>query len=343
MSEKVIAIISERALDLDYPKSGEEIFLQGLLKVVKEMGFKVIKVYSKRLFEIERLRHIKPSQMHLVYVPLKSLLFLKKVFPQSKFIYHVYYLSYATLPKYSEIKWRAGLIFMSLFIDSYLATSPILTRSLRLTTPFRDVFLLEPYYKCNYCSFNNNYELWSSKAEELKHGILRVLYIGYVNQWRFPYRAILHGLSKLKHRVYLFIYTVDKVNEAVYSYRNITVSINPKYLTEDLKCDVYKRSHFFLYLPLKNVAIIPPISLLEAVYHGAIPVVSNYVKKIVPGIPNINVVEDLSDLSSVIGSLADAVVAQDYPFKALQKAFQHYYSKERFLSQLLSILRSLKS
>jgi hypothetical protein len=121
------------------------------------------------------------------------------------------------------------------------------------------------------------------------------------------------------------------------------VSIHPKYLTGDLKCDIYKRSHFFLYLPLKNVAIIPPISLLEAVYHGVIPVVSNYVKKIVPGIPNINVVEDLSDLSSVMESLVDAVIAQDYPFKALQKAFQHYYDKERFLSQLLPILRSLKS
>jgi hypothetical protein len=343
MSEKVIAIISGRALDLDHPKSGEETFLQGLLKVLKEMSFKVIKIDSKRLFEIERFRHIKPSQIHLIYVPLKYLLFLKKVFPQSKFVYHVYYLSYATLPKYSEIKWRAGLISMSLFIDSYLATSPILTHSLRLTIPFRNIFLLEPYYKCYYCSFNNNYELWSSKAEELKHGILRVLYIGYINQWRFPYRAILHGLSKLKHRIHLIIYTVDQINEIVYSYRNITVSIHSKYLTRDLKCDIYKRSHFFLYLPLKNVAIIPPISLLEAVYHGVIPVVSNYVKKIVPGIPNINVVEDLSDLSSVMESLVDAVIAQDYPFKALQKAFQHYYDKERFLSQLLPILRSLKS
>jgi hypothetical protein len=340
MSKKVITIISERALDLDYPKSGEEVFLQGLLKVIKEMGFKVIKVDSKRLFEIEILRHIKPSQIHLLYVPLKYLLLLKKAFPQSKLIYHVYYLSYATLPKYSEVKWRAGLTFMSLLVDSYLTTSLILARALKPIALFRNVFLLEPYYECNYCSLDNNYELWSSKAEELKHSMLRVLYIGYINEWRFPYRAILRGLSKLKHKVHLMVYTVEHTNEVVYSYRNITVSIYPRYLTDDLKCDVYRRSHFFLYLPLKNTAIIPPITLIEAVYHGAIPIVSSYIKKIIPTIPKINVVEDLSDLPSAIASLVDAVASQNYPFKALLKAFQDYYDKERFLSQLLPILKS---
>ena len=340
MNERIIAIVSGRSLNLSYPRSGEETFLQNFVKILEEMNFKVVKIELPDLLNFIKLRYIRPLQIHLVYVPFKSLILLKKAFPHSKFIYHVYYLNYATLSKYSEIQWREGLAAMGLFVDSYLATSPMIARDLKyIVPPFRNIFLLEPYYKCNYCNLYINYKEWLSKIEELKNGILKILYIGYLNEWRFPYNAILRGLAKLRYKVNLTVYTLDKVSEKRYSRNNISVNIISRYITENLKCDVYRKTHFFIFLPLKNTAIIPPLTLLESVYHGAIPIVSSFVKnKIIPNMPESNVVRDFEQLPNTIESLVDAIASQNYSFKKLLNIFYRYYDKKRFLSQLFPIL-----
>jgi hypothetical protein len=338
MSEKNITIISGRHLNLERPKSGEEAFLQHFVKTLREAGFKVAKIDPS---DSKRIENLRKSQIHLVYLPFRSLLLLKKMYPQSTFVYHVYYLNYATLPKYSEIKWRAGLALMSLFVDSYLSTSPVVVQDLRrIILPSRNIFLLEPYYKCNNCSFDCNYKLWSLKVKELQHGFLKILYIGYLNEWRFPYYAILRGLTRLKHKVDLTVYTAENVNEKVYKYHNVTMHIYPRYLSENLKCDVYRGSHFFMYLPSRNAAIVPPMTLIEAVYHGAVPIVSSSIEKVIPNMPLANIVNNINGLSDSVADLIDMILSQSYPFNALLNAFQHYYNKERFLSQLFTILQA---
>ncbi|RLE50001.1 MAG: hypothetical protein DRJ33_07760, partial [Candidatus Methanomethylicota archaeon] len=95
----------------------------------------------------------------------------------------------------------------------------------------------------------------------------------------------------------------------------------------------YRDAHFFIYVPWGNVAMNPPITLIEAVYHLAVPIVTYCVTKDLK-FPAVNVVARPEALPMTVKELSELIVHGDYPWEELVRNFSRFYDTQRFLKQL---------
>jgi len=127
-------------------------------------------------------------------------------------------------------------------------------------------------------------QYWSTKSKK-RGGPLKVVYIGHATYKRFPYIEIFKALADLRKdgydiafsayfsriigRYFNYISFIKQVNTALMSFKlDDMVKIYAYDLTEEEKYEVLKESDVFLYLALSNVAIDPPLTILEALAAG---------------------------------------------------------------------------
>jgi len=229
-------------------------------------------------------------------------------------------------------------------IDKYLVTSRGLQERLgRLTINEDKIVKIEPFYSCRCKSFTNIESLVEERIQNISsERPLRLLYLGRYNPKRVPLAELTTAFKEYcqeygkKARLKIVtrsngVYDMKKVMGG-----NFTVEVMNKYLSEEEKCNLYREADFFLYLPKGNVAMNPPITILEAVYHGAIPIVTPSVLKDLD-VPKELLVENAYEAPFVIQNLCKSGKVQEKVKNALA-GFGYFYSKSRYVSSLRTLI-----
>jgi len=330
-----ITVVTGTKVNLINPSFGQDYYLRMLVCYLTEPRYKVRIIEVKEFINQVRNNKLKiksKDYIHLFYIDLKSLIRVRRLCKDSKIIYHVYHLDDASWSRSHMMKWNIFLWLINPYVDAYLTTSISLARKL-YRRGLRTV-LVEPYYSCNCGYFSLNSGL--RKFYELPNEV-RLLYIGRLHDKRFPLCKVVTALKNyanlFNQQLKLIVVSKSLSNNKIIKYGNLTVVLQNRYLSNSEKCKMYANSHFFLYIPRGNVAMNPPITLLESIYHMAIPIVTPYILKDVK-LPKLNVIENVKDLPYKVSELCDAIINGRYPLKELVSSFSRFYNKKRFIKQL---------
>lgn len=245
-----------------------------------------------------------------------------------------------------NFKSLAGDIIDQAFIDKYIVTHERLLREFNIKGVKKNMLhLIEPYYYCQYC--DPSHMNLKEKFRDLESEV-RLVYLGSISPVRAPLKDILRELKKLnKLKVSFKLYSTRIVpNKPItkdlnYRKGNVEILITSKKLSEAEKHEVLSSSHFFLFTPNGNVTMNPSMSLLEAVYHLAVPIVSDKLSGS-EYLPKINVVKNTSQIASRIIQIREMLMENDYPLEELLDSLSRFYDKERFLHQVKTLMEELK-
>jgi hypothetical protein len=200
------------------------------------------------------------------------------------------------------------------------------------------LILIEPYYNCEYCS--NFYKDFNKKFNDINSEI-RITYIGAISPIRMPINDILKELNKLSYKGIKILFRLysnriipNKVvlQDINFKRENLEILLIPKKLSKVEKHEILLDSHIFLFTPKGRVTMDPSISLLEAVYHLAIPIVSCNLSGS-EYLPYINVVRNTTQIASRIMFIRSLLMENKYSFDKLLNNFSRFYDRSRFLSQ----------
>jgi glycosyltransferase involved in cell wall biosynthesis len=168
---------------------------------------------------------------------------------------------------------------------------------------------------------------------------VRLLYIGRLN----PYRSspsklidIARGVARRVGRhVKLTIVSKASLKERLlrYSGSNVTLEFINDRIDDNEKCRLYRESHFFIYLARGNVAMNPPITLLESVYHGTIPIVSSWILNDVE-VPLELVADSVDAAIDRITGLWSDPESISRVVGHLQRFFRRFYDASRFVEAI---------
>ena len=171
---------------------------------------------------------------------------------------------------------RIGLLATRAVINFFIVTSYDLLNLLKKICPYSRIVLIPPIVP----------------VEKHDHGILlaswnvcdirkkaTVTYIGNLLPNRVDVVKSLLILIKAfdPSRIHLNIYSLIIDKKYLVMIKNLTkkynvyLTLHHKYLTAHEKCEVLKRSDFFIS-PNPLATMHPPLSILEALYHGVIPI-----------------------------------------------------------------------
>jgi hypothetical protein len=168
-----------------------------------------------------------------------------------------------------NLRWSLGRLLWQPVLEEYIATSPHVASGLTKQGVFRRIYLIPPTYFCENCDANQH----TSKLEQLRRSLpstVHAIYIGKIRRQRFPLADVMNRLRSDPRRIYeLDIYTATPIEERSYKIDNVRINIHRRILSEAQKCDVLSRSHLFV-APKLGTTMDPPLSVLEARYHGNI-------------------------------------------------------------------------
>jgi hypothetical protein len=245
-----------------------------------------------------------------------------------------------------NFKSLAGDVVSQAFIDKYIVTHERLLREFSIKGVKKSkLHLIEPYYHCQYC--DPSHRDLKEKFRNLESEV-RLVYIGSISPVRVPLKDILRELKKLnKLKVSFKLYSTKIVpdepitKDLNYRKGNVEISIVPKKLSEAEKHEVLSSSHFFLFIPSGNVTMNPSMSLLEAVHHLAVPIVSDKLSGS-EYLPKINVVKNTNQIACRIIQIRELLMENNYPLEALLDSFSRFYNREKFLNQVKALIEGLK-
>jgi len=245
-----------------------------------------------------------------------------------------------------NFKSLAGDVINQAFVDKYIVTHERLLKEFSIKGVKKSkLHLIEPYYYCQYC--DPSHMNLKGKFRDLESEV-RLVYIGSISPVRVPLKNILRELKKLnKLKVSFKLYSTRIVpdepitKDLNYRKGNVEISIIPKKLSEAEKHEVLSSSHFFLFTPNGNVTMNPSMSLLEAVYHLAVPIVSDKLSGS-EYLPKVNVVKNTNQIASRIIQTRELLMKDNYPLEALLNSFSRFYNEKRFLHQVKNLIEELK-
>jgi glycosyltransferase involved in cell wall biosynthesis len=168
---------------------------------------------------------------------------------------------------------------------------------------------------------------------------VRLLYIGRLSPYRSPPSKLLEiarGVARrVRRRVRLTVVSKTALKKGLlrYSGSDVTLEFINDRIDDNEKCKLYRESHFFIYLARGNVAMNPPITLLESVYHGAIPIVSSWVLNDIE-VPLDLVADSVEEAIDRITSLWNDPERIDKVTGHLQKSFRRFYDVSRFVEAI---------
>jgi len=323
---------------------GEDFYVRELMDILAKRGCHITEAYVEddRLFHIDK--HIvsmaknKYDVIHLHQMRLLTHAPLFKKFG-SKVFAHVYYIWHAVTGPTNNLARFVSYFLSQRHVDKFVVTSPAMVREMKSigVSPHK-LFVLEPYYHCSSCHLENNIKEMDKRID-LCDEIIRLLYIGPYVSFRIPLSEILAAMRKLdrRYRIQLTIVSfglpIELVNRTIDVSKNVSIEFLNKILSNVEKCELYRRSHFFIFIPKSNVAMCPPLTVLEAVYHGVVPLISQSVKKYL-AIPDVNVVNSANSLAEKIGDVRRMLTEGTYSSEGLVNSFTKFYDFQLFASKI---------
>ncbi len=333
---KRIAIISRESLNIEKPTSGQESYLKTLVNSLRRIGVDV-----ELLTVNDALRSDDDyDALHLYYVGLADIIKLRKKFNYSKFVYHVYHVEDSTWSYPHTLSWQGFLISIQFAIDVYLATSRSLLKWLKNKILLSKYILVEPYINCNN-GFSNNFE-YVAKEKFQDSRELTLLYIGRMNPWRFPLKEVIESLKPLSKRIPVKLIVASKLSEkdninTFKPYENLEVAIINKWLSDDEKREIFRKAHFFLFPAKGNTAMNPPITVLESVCYGTLPLVTTIVIKDID-IPKELVAYGVNEIPERITQLIEDPVLLLSTINGIKSSFRRFYDENRFIGALREVI-----
>jgi hypothetical protein len=330
-----IIVTAREPVDIENYTSGQEFFLYMLTRILPRYGIHVKVMDINEL--VESCKRYSCDFMHLYYLGFKDVVRLRKLYRDTKMIYHVYHVEDVSWTKTHELSWKAFLLSMQLLVYAYLATSKSVHMWLKSKAFLAGSVLVEPYYRCS-CEVFHSHGYLDVVHEKFHGHEIGMLYVGRLNPYRSPPHMLLQvakGVGKkTKKAVRLVIVTKSKnlPKSKTFKCNNLTVDIINGRICDEEKCELYRKSQFFIYLtPWGNVAMNPPITILEAVYHGVIPLVSETISKDLK-IPSVfmanNVKEAVDKIALLYGELEKAFQG----IVTLKRMFEGFYDEDRFVN-----------
>jgi glycosyltransferase involved in cell wall biosynthesis len=334
---KQIILVTNGKLDINNYASGQEYFLYKLKDVLEKEGCKAEFIPFKNFkLKIQR-KNVKPEIVHVFYLNSLQLVNLKILLTHSSIIYHVYHVKDDTWSNLQAFSWKVFLFYSQFIVSTFMATSLSVNRWLNQKIIASKIALVEPFYECT-CGCLKNRILFYEKFNQVDS--IRLLYIGRLHNLRFSVGTILKVLARCqKKKIELIIATLSESledfneNQKNLQGTNIKLKILNRRLNEEEKCALYRLAHFFLYPAVGNVAMNPPITLLEATYHGALPVAfSNIVKDL--DIPEELTINNIQDLLPLIEKLSEDPDLAFSIYSQLLTSMERFFNKQRFLGEL---------
>jgi len=332
-----IAIVTREPVDVSSYISGQEYYLHTLAKVLPRFNIKVEFLTISQLLR-HTVSYDRYDSYHLYYLSLRDVIRLREIVKNSKLVYHVYHVEDVTWSKTHELSWKTFLVSLQFLVDMYLATARSVYLWLRHRAPLAQCLLIEPYYECQCDSFHEYAKIITEKFSGAEREI-RLLYIGRFSQYRSPPSALLtiaRGVAKrLRKHVKLTIVSKVTSRKKLYKYGNdiVTLYFIDERIGDDERCKLYRESHFFIYLSRGNVAMNPPITLLESVYHGTIPIVSSQVLSDLE-VPLELVADSVNEAIKRIIALWSNLERLDEVIRYLKKFFKRFYDVHRFVEAI---------
>lgn len=324
-----MAVVSREGVNVDGYLSGQEYYLYSLAKVLARFGVSV------RFLTLDEALNEDYDVFHFYYLGFRDVAAFHGRHRDSKLVYHVYHIDDVTWNRSHTLSWKTFLVLIQMLVDIYLSTSRSVYRWVRPRAPLSKHVLVEPYYECGCRSFEKLEMVVEEKfadADELK-----LLYIGRVNPYRLPLNGVVGLVKRLGRGAPTRLTIVSKMREGWQVKRlrlgGSFVEMINKRISDEEKCRLYRDCHFFLYPARGNVAMNPPITLLEAVYHGCIPVVSPVVVDDLD-IPEDLVANNVSEIYPVVVRLFGNMERVVSLTKKLKKGFRHFYDVHRFLGAI---------
>jgi glycosyltransferase involved in cell wall biosynthesis len=334
--------ICDPEIVLHKPISGQDFYLATIVEYLKNLGYEIMLIHPRDLSKIplESLGgNTKDIDVHLHYVNLSSLREVKRLLPNARLHLYVYQLSDPTLQVKDVFKYWIYLLLSVRFITDFVTTSTYIAS--RLMIIHNHVHLVEPFYPCDIKNFNS---LLRRKLESLEMKKLVLINVGRINKWRTDIPLLLklmRLLSKKEFNVRLSLISLREMGMP-YVYRAIRyhetgiIEFIGRRLSIEEKINIYNEAHF-LVLPMRGYsAMRPPLSVIEAVCHGVIPISSHLLAQDLP-LPKellslkLNETELLEIIEFAIQNYKDLVRTLLYDFKK-------FYSPTRFVRQLKSLL-----
>jgi len=344
LKEKVQVFVCDPEIVLRHPISGQDFYLQSIITFMREHGFKVLVVHPH---DIKALSNRISSDgndlyLHMHYVGFNDIMLSRILFPKSMHLLYVYQLDDPTWSCYGKYRHYAflHLTAFSKLIDYYVTPSYDLSKKLSLIVDPNNVKTLEPYYPCDE-TFHNF--LVDKKAKDLEEKLLNVLYIGRINKYRIDLALTINALKALANRGFNVRFQIISMKEMglstqykIFNSGKLRVELIGKRLTEDEKTEIYVQSHILLFITKGYPAMRPPLSIIESVRYGVIPIIS-------PSITEFMHINDIVVKNLGSKALIERIEHITNMFRVVSKkvfiSFKRFYCKERFLQQLLSILR----
>jgi len=328
-----IAVITKEPVNISNYVSGQEYYLYTLARVLPRFGLRVNFLTVDRLLMHAR-SYDEYDSYHLYYLGFKDVVRIRRIIGNSKLVYHVYHVKDVTWTKTHELSWKVFLASLQFLIDMYLATARSVYLWLWRKVPLAGRLLVEPYYECSCNSFHGLMHIVAEKFSEERE--VKLFYVGRLNRYRSPpsvLLAIAKGIAeRIRKRVKLTI--VSKITPRKRSYKydsgDVTLYFIDDKVSDDEKCRLYKESHFFVYLSRGNVAMNPPVTLLESVYHGTIPIVSSWILNDIEVPPEL-IADSVDAAIDKITSLWSDPERMDKVVGQIQKSFRRFYDVFRFI------------
>jgi len=334
-------IVTKDLIDVENYISGQEFFLNMLIRVLLKHGINLEITSMDKLIK-SRECHISNS-MHLYYTGFKDILMIRKICKDVRIVYHVYHIEDVSWRKLHELSWKVFLITIQPLIHAYLATSKNIYKWLKHKTFLAKSILVEPYYECSCNTFHSSKYIDAIYEKHHDHEV-KILYIGRLSPYRSPPQMLLEvarGINKkLRRPVELTIVTKSKNLPTRITLKSIDLKVNliNERIEDHERCELYRKSHFFIYFaPWGNVAMNPPITVLEAVYHGVIPIVSRNLLKDLE-IPTIFVADSVEEISNKIKLLYYDLERTLRYIMILKKLFKRFFDETRFFRALKSVI-----
>ena len=184
----------------------------------------------------------------------------------------------------------------------------------------------------------------------------RIIYIGHLYEFRFPYKIVLKVICKLvksgfKDLIFLIIapktmYNIE-MSKVIKKYSDMlgiqrNVLIFPENLTEKCKYELLKRTNIFLFIPSRQpVAMDPPVSVIEAMFSGNVVLSTRYMslKYIIKDGINGVIVDNVS--VDVLYEKLKNILSDDDLREYVSQNAKRYALKNHYYANLIEVLKNI--
>jgi len=346
MNNHLHVFICDPVTVLRKPISGQDFYLQRIIRVMKEERFNVIVASPK---EIKALTNVVSDfdniLFHLHYVNLHTVILAKILFSHARNLLYVYQLNDPTWTFLEKLKstmflWTTSVLDL---VQGYITPSYVLAKELRSIVNPKKIWVLEPYYPCY--TKSSLQDIISRKVQDLESKRLNLLILGRVNRYRVDLDLVFKVLRQLVKEGFKVTLRIVSMKEMGLKSQymslhkdNLKVEVMGRRLTEEEKVEILKDSHILFFIVRDYAAMHPPLSVIESVCYATIPLISpiisefNHIKDIV--------VEDFT-VSTIVEKIVNVINSFAILSLKLYHVFEKFYSKDRLLNQLLIAVKGL--